>query len=580
VVYRKRNPENGKSNCKTKKEEADIMNEEEPFYKNWRVLLLIAVILGSITAITVSYSNGQLSIHNNLKYGIDLDGGSWLQVQLEGAIAQVDADPGKIVQVEVGKLLNDSSIKIGEVTAASVTFTTSKGVTQKTMDSLGFGPSTLSVDPSGTRVTLQTNKDFLIQTYLKDKLSADVQQIPGNFPTFEIRKAVTEQSLNAILQPVGGKVIPPFREGVTTATRDETKQRLENKLNPIALKQITITPIGDNYLLIDLPGVSIEEARKLALTPGKFEIRIQTTGNETAHVLFGDQITGVGVPQTEQGGSWGVSFELTDDGAKALRDAAIQYGAVTNPAAHYLSMYLDGNLVFNAPLAANLAKNIQSVPVKSMVATTGPGDTGQEKAKELQLHLRAGALPVQVLEVGSGEVSAPLGAKFKEQLLIAGLVALILVAFVVSLRYKQPNIIIPMLSTSFSEIIIILGFAVLFGLELDLATIAGIIAVIGTGVDHLIIITDEVLAGGAMPPDKVYKSRISKAFAIIFAAAATVLVAMLPLIFFMDSSALRGFAEITIVGVFIGVFLARPAYAVVIKGLLREDTSAKFVEED
>ncbi len=556
------------------------MNEEEPFYNNWRVLLLIAVILGSIAAITVSYSNGQLSIQNNLKYGLDLDGGSWLQVQLQGAIAQVDADPGKIAQVEFGKLLNDSFIKIDEATAFSITFTTSKEVTQKTMDSLGFGPSTLSVAPSGgTRVTVQTSKDYLIQTYLKDKLGADVKQIPGRFITFEIRKAVTEESLNAILQPVGGKVVPPFREGVTPETRDETKQRLENKLNPIALKQITITPIGDNYLLIDLPGVSIEEARKLALTPGKFEIKIQTKGNETEHVLFGDQITGVGVPETDQG-SWGISFELTDDGAKALRDAAIQYGAVTNPAAHYISMYLDGNLVFDAPLAANLAKNIQSVPVKKMIATTGPGDAGQEKAKQLMLHLRAGALPVQVKEAGSGEVSAPLGAKFKEQVLIAGLVALLLVAFVVSLRYKQPNIIIPMLSTSFSEVIIILGFAVLFGLQLDLATIAGIIAVIGTGVDHLIIITDEVLAGGAMPPDKVYKSRISKAFAIIFAAAATVLVAMLPLILFMDSSSLRGFAEITIAGVFIGVFLARPAYAVVIKGMLREDTSAKFVDED
>lgn len=557
------------------------MNEEEPFYKNWRVLLLAVVILGSFTAITVSYSYGELRFQNNLKYGLDLDGGSWLQVQLEGAIAQVDADPGKIAQVEFGKLLNDPSIKIDEVTAASVTFTTSKEVTQKTMDSLGFGPSTLSVAPAGgTRVTLQTSKDFLIQTYLKDKLSADVKQIPGRFITFEIRKAVTEESLNAILQPVGGKVVPPFRAGVTIETRDETKQRLENKLNPIALKQITITPIGDNYLLIDLPGVSIEEARKLALTPGKFEIRIQSQGNETEHVLFGDQITGVGIPQTEKGGFWGVSFELTDDGAKALRDAAIQYGAVTNPGSHYLSMYLDGKLVFDAPLAVELARNIQSVPVKNMVATTGTGDTGQQKAKELQLHLRAGALPVQVKEAGSGEVSAPLGAKFKEQVLIAGIIALLLVAFVVSLRYKQPNIIIPMLSTSFSEVIIILGFAVLFGLQLDLATIAGIIAVIGTGVDHLIIITDEVLAGGAMPPDKVYKSRISKAFSIIFAAAATVLVAMLPLIFFMDSSGLRGFAEITIAGVFIGVFLARPAYAVVIKGMLREDTSKKFVDED
>ena len=214
------------------------------------------------------------------------------------------------------------------------------------------------------------------------------------------------------------------------------------------------------------------------------------------------------------------------------------------------------------------------------MATVGQGDAGQNKARDLQLHLRAGALPVHVIEAGAGEVSAPLGKKFKEQVVIAGIIALLLVAFVVSIRYKQHTIIVPMLMTSFSEVIIILGFSVLIGLQLDLATIAGIIAVIGTGVDHLIIITDEVLSGGFMPTDKVYKSRISKAFGIIFAAAATVLVAMLPLIFFMDSSSLRGFAEITIVGVFIGVFIARPAYAVIIQGMLVEDTTRKYVEEE
>ncbi len=563
------------------------MNDEQPFYKNVRVLFLILVILGSIAAITVSYSNGEFHIGNNLKYGLDLDGGSWLQMQLQGAIAQIDADPGKIIQVEFGKLLNDSGIKIEGVSAGSFIFITSKETTQKTIETFGFGPSTISSVPGGgTRVTIQTSKDLLIQKYLKDSLNADVKLIPsgsGKPPMFEIRKAVTEDSLNDILKPIGGKILPKtFEERLTPETRDETIKRLKDKLNPISFKQITITPIGGNYLLIDLPGVSIEEARKLALTPGKFEIRIQVNGNNTEHVLYGDQIVGVGVPQKEKGDAWGVSFELNDEGAQALRDAAIQYGAVTNPGAHYLSMYLDDSLVFDAPLAPELAKNIQSIPVRNMVATTGTGDLGQQKAKELQLHLRAGALPVHVNEVGSGEVPAPLGQKFKEQIAIAGIIALILVSIVVAMRYKQPNIIIPMLATSFSEVIIILGFASLpfIGLQLDLATIAGIIAVIGTGVDHLIIITDEVLAGGFMPPTKVYQSRIAKAFSIIFAAAATVLVAMLPLILFMDSSALRGFAEITIVGVLIGVFIARPAYAVIIQGILIEDTDKKYVDED
>ncbi len=563
-----------------------MMTDEQPFYKNPRVLFLLLAILGSIIAITVSYSDGEIHVGSNLKYGLDLDGGSWLQMQLQGAIAQIDADPGKIIQIEFGKLLNDPAIKIEEVSASSFTFITSKETTQKNIDALGFGTSTISsASEGGTRVILQTSKDLLIQKYLKDTLNADVKLIPsssGKPSKFEIRKGVTEESLNEILKPIDGKLIPPFKQGVTKETLDETEKRLADKLNPISLKQITITPIGDNYLLIDLPGVSIDEARKLALTPGKFEIRIQVNGNNTEHVLYGDQIVGVGIPQKEKGGAWGVSFELNDEGAKALRNAVIQYGAVTNPGAHYLSMYLDDNLVFDAPLAPELAKNIQSIPVANMVATTGSGDSGQEKAKELQLHLRAGALPVHVNEVGSGEVPAPLGQKFKEQIAIAGIIALILVSIVVALRYKQPNIIIPMLATSFSEVIIILGFASLpfIGIQLDLATIAGIIAVIGTGVDHLIIITDEVLAGGFMPPSKVYQSRIAKAFSIIFAAAATVLVAMLPLILFMDSSALRGFAEITIVGVLIGVFIARPAYAVVIEKMLVADTEKRYVDED
>ncbi len=552
------------------------MTEEEPFYKNPRVVLLVLVILGSIASITTFHLN----------YGIDLDGGSWLQVQLQGAVAQVDANEPKLIQVEFGKLLNDPNITVDSVYPGSVTFTTSKDTTKKTIDSFGLGTSNVSSAPGGgTIVTLQTTKGVLLQQYLKDRLNADVQEIPsgqGRPSTFEIRKAVTEDSLNANLTLVGGKVIPPFKQGVTPETRDETIKRLADKLNPISLKTITITPIGNNYLLIDLPGVSIEEARNLALTPGKFEIRIQVSGNETAHVLYGDQIVGVGVPQQESGKAWGVSFELSDKGAAALRDAAIKYGAVANPNAHYLSMYLDNNLVFNAPLAPDLARNIQSVPVKNMVATTGTGDAGQTKAKELQLHLRAGALPVNVNEAGSGTVPAPLGERFKEQVAIAGIIALILVAFVVAMRYKQKNIIAPMLLTSFSEVIIILGFASLpfIGLQLDLATIAGIIAVIGTGVDHLIIITDEVLAGGVMPPGKVYLSRIAKAFAIIFAAAATVVVAMLPLILAMDSSALRGFAEITIIGVLIGVFIARPAYAVIIQGMLVPETGKKFEDED
>ncbi len=561
------------------------MNDEEPFYKNPRILLFIVLLIGSIIAIMPSYSDGKFQ--TNLKYGLDLEGGTWLQLQLQGVVAQVDADEGKIILAEFGRILNDPAIRLDEVAAESVTFTTSKDTDKKTIDALGYGTSTVSKNADGgTRITIQTNKAYLITKYLANNLNAEVVPIQGRLITVEIRKAVTEDEVNSILKQVDGKVIPPFKTGVSAQTRDLTKTILEDKLNTAGFKEIPIRTVGDNYILVDLAGMDMTTARDIAAKPGKFEIRIQVQGNETAHVLYGTDINKVDPIQKESvraaGGQvekWGVPFELSDDGAQALRDAAIQYGAVTNPEAHQLSMYLDENLVFDAPLDPQLAKNIKSVPVKTLVATTGQGDEGQKKARELQVHLSAGALPVNVEVVGSGQVSADLGAKFKEQLVIAGIIALITVAFVVYLRYRQPNIIIPMLTTSFSEVIIILGFTAVVGFQLDLPTITGIIAVIGTGVDHLIIITDEVLAGGALPPDKVYKSRLTKAFAIIMAAAATVIIAMSPLLI-MGFGALKGFAIITLIGVLIGVGVARPAYAVIIQSLLVETSDRKFAQED
>ena len=64
-----------------------------------------------------------------------------------------------------------------------------------------------------------------------------------------------------------------------------------------------------------------------------------------------------------------------------------------------------------------------------------------------------------------------------------------------------------------------------------LPAIAGILAAIGTGVDDQIIITDEVLKKGVATKRTAtaLKFKINNAFFIIFASAATLIAAMLPL---------------------------------------------------
>ncbi len=85
-----------------------------------------------------------------------------------------------------------------------------------------------------------------------------------------------------------------------------------------------------------------------------------------------------------------------------------------------------------------------------------------------------------------------------------------------------------MIVTGLSEVYILLGFAAAIGYPLDLSVIAGFIAVIGTGVDDLIIIADEVMGEGS-ETGRVFQSRFRKAFWVIGAAAATTIVAMSPL---------------------------------------------------
>jgi preprotein translocase subunit SecD len=354
---------------------------------------------------------------------------------------------------------------------------------------------------------------------------------------------------------------------VTTETRDTTRDTLSDKLNTFGLKDIPVRTVGENYILIDFAGIDLATAKEIAEKPGKFEIRIQTTGNETQHVLYGDSIVSVGVPSFYDN-MWHTPFTLNDDGARALQKVALETGAIDDPESHYLNMYLDNVKVYGAPLSPSAASKLRDGPIYSWEASTGTDEAAKTEAKALQVHLRAGALPVNVMLVGSGHVDAGLGAQFKTLAVIAGLISLVAVAVVVYFRYKRPEILIPMVGTSISEVIMVLGVAALIKWQLDLPAIAGIIASIGTGIDHLIIITDEVLQEGKLPSTKkLFSSRIGKAFTIIIGAASTVVIAMAPLVV-MGFGTLRGFAIVTIIGVIIGVSVARPVYGVIIKTLL------------
>jgi len=205
---------------------------------------------------------------------------------------------------------------------------------------------------------------------------------------------------------------------------------------------------------------------------------------------------------------------------------------------------------------------------------TGSARTREEanqKLETLYVILGAGSLPVGIDEISKEVVNPTLGKSFLNAVLLMGIIALLVVALIIFLRYRKWKLILPLLFTSLSEVFLILGFASLVKWNLDLTALAGIIAAVGTGVDDQIIITDELTREKEHKVEQSLVTRVKRAFFIIFATAATTIATMLPVLFVGGGiSKLVGFAFTTITGVLIGVLITRPAYGEMAKAILRK----------
>jgi preprotein translocase subunit SecD len=179
---------------------------------------------------------------------------------------------------------------------------------------------------------------------------------------------------------------------------------------------------------------------------------------------------------------------------------------------------------------------------------------------KLQTVLITGSLPYKLHIVKLDTISPTLGSHFVSTILLAGLGAMVAVGIIIFARYRKFGASIALLLTSFSELIIILGVAALIGWNLDLPSLAGILATIGTGVDQQIVILDEARSNRQAS----IKDKLKRAVFIIMSAYATSLVSLLPL-YWAGAGLFKGFAITSIIGITAGVFITRPAFADILK---------------
>ncbi len=184
----------------------------------------------------------------------------------------------------------------------------------------------------------------------------------------------------------------------------------------------------------------------------------------------------------------------------------------------------------------------------------------EQQSKTIASILSGGALPVHVIVGTPTTIPATLGQHFEYISIVIALLAILAVSIVIVVRYRKPFLIVPIILITLAELFIIVSIIGLVG-TIDLAAVAGMIAVVGTGVDAQIIITDEIVSGGSAAT---MKMKIGNAFYVVWADAALLIIAMMPLLFSTSLVSIIGFSESTILGALLGVLITRPAYGAIV----------------
>jgi preprotein translocase subunit SecD len=387
-------------------------------------------------------------------------------------------------------------------------------------------------------------------------------------------------------------LLKPISDNGTVTDKDiaDLISVLGNRMNVYGLTDMRIRSAadwqGEAFILIEIAGVSKEEVSDLIAKQGKFEAKI---GNETVFIGGKKDITfvcrddgscsGVRNCYTISDGEY-CKFEfvihLSPEAAKKHADVTNKLDVIQSDdgreiLSEHVDFYLDDKMVDSLQIGADLKGSETTA-----IAISGPGtganrnaaiDSAVANMAKLQTVLITGSLPFDLEIVKLDTISPVLGQNFTKNSFMVIMIALLGVALVIFIRYRSWKILIPMMVTSISEVVILLGFAALIQWNLDMAAIAGIIAAVGTGVDDQIVIIDEIMKGKKDMHTN-WKARMKRAFFIIFAAYATVVASMIPL-WNAGAGLLRGFAVTTIVGVTIGVFITRPAFAAIAERLFK-----------
>ena len=436
-----------------------------------------------------------LLINFPLQLGLDLKGGSQLTLQL---------------------IKNDNNVTKDELDAV-------KAVLDKRVNNLGVSESNLQ--------TLGTNQLILELPGEQDPLSA--KRVIGKTALLEFRKQIKNTSKELKdLQFQRTKInilIQEYDEFIKRKVDDNSIEKFKNSLIEIEKKS--------NF------SSNEEEIYKKLIDTRRF-INTEIANLFIKTDLSGKDLINAGRRQEQTNNNWEVLLSFSSDGGD-------KFAEITKSIAgsqRLLSIVLDGESISEASVGNQFSKT----GITGGSATIS-GNFNAEEARELEVQLRGGALPLPVQIIETNTIGPLLGNRNIIKSFYAAILGLIFVGLFMVINYRILGLI--SVASLLTYGLFNLAFYALIPVTITLPGIAGLILSIGMAVDANILIfervRDELNLGNTLI--RSIDEGFRRANSSILDGHLTTLISCLVL-FIIGTSFVKGFAATLGLGVLISLF--------------------------
>jgi preprotein translocase subunit SecD len=391
--------------------------------------------------------------------------------------------------------------------------------------------------------------------------------------------------------------ISSTQDGYTLTLKPSEQQALEKKamqnsietittrINSLGVTEPTVQEygLGKNQILVELPGVD---------DPGRVRDIIQSTARLEIHAVTGGpfatqdaakQSTGGTIPPDQELMQYGGTNEAEQGQYYLLQRIAVvsgsdfrdaQPGRDENgrPDATFILTRAAGDRFYDftsknvsKPMAVVLDNKVQEVAnIQDAIRDQGRiSGLGEQKAKDLSLMLRTGALPASIHYLEERTVGPSLGADSIRKGVTASIVGMLAVMIFMLVYYKGAGINADL--ALFLNLVILLGFMGFTSATLTLPGIAGVILTVGMGVDSNVLIFERIreeLRAGKSPAAAVDQG-FAHAWTTILDTHVTTMVSA-AILFLFGTGPVKGFAVTLVFGLganlFTAVFVSRTIF--------------------